>query len=162
MPKIGARGAAGGETIRSSHSIYMKDSITTVFQTDLRITCGHLVVITVDPKVTPESLMNLISQETKNGIRFLAYCRFYSFCKSCSQIFTGMVPACTKCASDNVTRYGRSSAIYVPLTLWPEGKKTNNRKSRVFTYLTCESGRVGECHSFSEPLNSIFLQILCL
>jgi anaerobic ribonucleoside-triphosphate reductase len=94
---------------------------------------GHLAAITVDPKVTPESLMNLTSQAIKNGIRFLAYCRAYSFCKNCNQIFTGIVPACPKCASDNITHYGRSSAIYVPLTLWPEGKKRTIERRTVYS-----------------------------
>jgi len=84
---------------------------------------GHLAVISVGPGITAENLMGLTSEARKNGIRSLAYSRIYSFCKTCNQIVSGMVPSCTKCASDNVTHYGRSSATYIPLTLWPEGKK---------------------------------------
>jgi anaerobic ribonucleoside-triphosphate reductase len=94
---------------------------------------GHLADISIEPKVTPENLMNLTSQATKSGIRFLAYSRLYSFCKNCNQIFTGMVPSCTTCASDNITHYGRSSAIYIPLTLWPEGKKRTIERRTVYS-----------------------------
>ena len=94
---------------------------------------GHLADISIDPKVTPENLMNLTSQATKSGIRFLAYSRLYSFCKNCNQIFTGMVPSCTTCASGNITHYGRSSAIYIPLTLWPEGKKRTIERRTVYS-----------------------------
>jgi anaerobic ribonucleoside-triphosphate reductase len=84
---------------------------------------GHLTTISVDPKASPEGLLDLTSQAIKSGIRFLAYSRVYSFCRNCNQIVTGLAPSCSTCASDNITHYGRSSAIYVPLTLWPEGKK---------------------------------------
>jgi anaerobic ribonucleoside-triphosphate reductase len=94
---------------------------------------GHLVTISVDPKATSENLLNLTSQATRSGIRFLAYSRIYSFCRNCNQIVSGMSPSCSKCASDNITHYGRSSAIYVPLTLWPEGKKRTIERTTVYT-----------------------------
>jgi anaerobic ribonucleoside-triphosphate reductase len=93
---------------------------------------GHLAIISVDPKATSEQLLNLTSQAIRSGIRFLAYSRVYSFCRNCNQIVTGMAPSCSTCASDNITHYGRSSATYVPLTLWPEGKKRTIERTTVY------------------------------
>jgi anaerobic ribonucleoside-triphosphate reductase len=94
---------------------------------------GHLITISVDPKATSENLMNLTSEASRSGIRFLTYSRIYSFCRNCNQIVTGMIPTCGTCASDNITHYGRSSAIYIPLTLWPEGKKRTIERTTVYT-----------------------------
>jgi len=93
---------------------------------------GHLVTISVDPKATSEDLLKFTAQATRSGIRFLAYSRIYSFCRNCNQIVTGMTPTCSTCASDNMTHYGRSSAIYVPLTLWPEGKKRAIERTTIY------------------------------
>jgi anaerobic ribonucleoside-triphosphate reductase len=94
---------------------------------------GHLATISVDPHTTSEALLNLTSRATRNRIRFLAYSRIYTFCRNCNQIVTGMIPSCGTCASDNITHYGRSSAIYLPLALWPEGKKRTIERRTVYT-----------------------------
>ncbi len=93
---------------------------------------GHLATISVDSNATSEDLVNLTSRATRNRIRFLAYSRIYSFCRNCNQIVTGMATSCGMCASDNITHYGRSSAIYLPLALWPEGKKRTIERRTVY------------------------------
>jgi len=89
---------------------------------------GHLALICVDSKVSPDSLLSLTREAAASGLRFVAYSGVYSFCKNCSRITKGLATSCSSCASDNVTNYGRSSSTYVPLGMWPEGKKRTIEK----------------------------------
>ena len=84
---------------------------------------GHLATISVESDVDPGALMSLTFRAAQSGLRFIAYSGVYSFCNNCGRIIKGLVSTCSACASDNVTHYGRSSATYIPLSLWPEGKK---------------------------------------
>jgi anaerobic ribonucleoside-triphosphate reductase len=84
---------------------------------------GHLAVISVDSKVTAEALLSLTREAATSGLHFITYSGVYSFCKNCNRIITGLITSCSSCASDNVGHYGRSSSTYVPLALWPEGKR---------------------------------------
>ena len=94
---------------------------------------GHLATISVDSKVTSDALLSLTRQAAASGLRFMAYSGVYSFCKNCNRIINGLVSSCNACASDNVTHYGRSSSTYVPLALWPEGKKRTIEKRAVYS-----------------------------
>jgi ribonucleoside-triphosphate reductase len=93
---------------------------------------GHLATISVDPKATAESLLSLTGEAAADGLRFITYSRVYSFCKNCNRIMTGLVTLCSSCASDNLAHYGRSSSTYIPLGLWPEGKKRTIEKRAVY------------------------------
>jgi len=83
---------------------------------------GHLATISVD-SVTPDALLSVTNDAAAKGLKFVAYSRNYSFCRNCNRIINGLVSICGTCASDNIAHYGRSSATYVPLALWPEGKR---------------------------------------
>jgi len=89
---------------------------------------GHLAVVCLDAKVTAEPLLSLTYEAAGSGTRFITYSRSYSYCKNCNRIINGLVSSCSSCTSDNVTQYGRSSFAYVPLALWPEGKKRSAEK----------------------------------
>jgi len=94
---------------------------------------GHLATIVVDSKITADALASLTRQAAASGLRFITYSRLYSFCKNCNRIVTGLASTCSACASDNVTHYGRSSSTYLPLTLWPEGKRRTVEKRIVYS-----------------------------
>ncbi|WP_455284483.1 anaerobic ribonucleoside-triphosphate reductase [[Eubacterium] cellulosolvens] len=94
---------------------------------------GHLATISVDSKVTSEALMSLTHEAAESGLRFIAYSRVYSFCKNCNRIINGLVSTCDACASDNVTHYGRASSTYIPLALWPEGKRRAIEKRTIYS-----------------------------
>jgi len=94
---------------------------------------GHLSLITVDPKVTANTLLSLTHEAAANGLRFITYSGVYSFCKNCNRIIKGLVTSCNSCASDNVTHYGRSSSTYIPLGIWPEGKRRTIEKRAVYS-----------------------------
>ncbi len=89
---------------------------------------GHLAVISIDSKITADALLSLTNEAAASGLRFMTYSRAYSFCKNCNRIISGLVTSCDACASDNITHYGRSSSTYIPLVLWPEGKKRTVEK----------------------------------
>jgi anaerobic ribonucleoside-triphosphate reductase len=93
---------------------------------------GHLATISVDPKATAEALVSMTHEAAANNLRFVTYSRTYSFCKNCNRIMRGLVTSCNSCASDNVAHYGRSSSTYMPLGLWPEGKKRTIEKRTVY------------------------------
>lgn len=94
---------------------------------------GHLAAISVDSRVTADTLLSLTHEAVGTGLRFIAYSRSYSFCKNCNQIINGLVSTCSSCASDNITQYGRSSSTYIPLVLWPEGKRRSIEKRAVYS-----------------------------
>jgi len=94
---------------------------------------GHLAMISVDSKVTSQDLLSLTREAASSGLRFIAYSGFYSFCKNCNRIISGLVSSCSSCGSDNVTQYGRSSSTYVPLALWPEGKRRSIEKRTIYS-----------------------------
>jgi ribonucleoside-triphosphate reductase len=94
---------------------------------------GHLALICIDPKVTTDGLLTLTLEAAANGVRFIAYSGVYSFCKNCNRIMKGLVASCNSCASDNVTHYGRSSSTYLPLGIWPEGKRRTIEKRTVYS-----------------------------
>jgi ribonucleoside-triphosphate reductase len=94
---------------------------------------GHLATISVDPKASADAVLSLTRQAAGNGLRFITYSGFYSFCKNCNRIINGIVTSCSACASDNITHYGRSSSTYIPLTLWPEGKRRTIEKRTVYS-----------------------------
>jgi ribonucleoside-triphosphate reductase len=94
---------------------------------------GHLALISVDSKMTADALLSLTQEATANGLRFITYSGVYSFCKNCNRIMKGLVTSCNSCASDNVTPYGRSAATYIPLGLWPEGKKRTIEKRAIYS-----------------------------
>jgi ribonucleoside-triphosphate reductase len=94
---------------------------------------GHLAVISVDSKVTRDALLSLTHEAAASGLRFITYSGLYSFCKNCNRIIRGLVTSCNSCASDNVAHYGRSSSTYMPLALWPEGKKRTIEKRTVYS-----------------------------
>jgi len=93
---------------------------------------GHLATISVD-SVTPEALMSLKNEASAKGLKFITYSRAYSFCKNCNRIINGLVSSCGTCASDNIAHYGRASATYVPLALWPEGKRRTVEKRAAYS-----------------------------
>jgi ribonucleoside-triphosphate reductase len=92
---------------------------------------GHLAAISVDSKITGDGLLSLTRQAAASGLRFITYSGLYSFCKNCNRIASGLASTCSACASDNVTHYGRLSSTYVPLALWPEGKRRAVEKRTV-------------------------------
>jgi ribonucleoside-triphosphate reductase len=94
---------------------------------------GHLATISVDPKVTTEALLSATHEAAASNLQFITYSRAYSFCKNCNRIIRGLVTSCNSCASDNVAHYGRSSSTYMPLGLWPEGKKRTIEKRTVYS-----------------------------
>jgi len=94
---------------------------------------GHLAAISVDPKASADAVLSLTRQAAGNGLRFITYSGFYSFCKNCNRIINGIVTSCSACASDNITHYGRSSSTYIPLTLWPEGKRRTIEKRTMYS-----------------------------
>jgi ribonucleoside-triphosphate reductase len=94
---------------------------------------GHLATISVESGIAPGALMPLTLKAAQNGLRFIAYSGVYSFCNNCSRIIKGLVSTCSACASDNVTHYGRSSATYIPLSLWPEGKRRTLERRVLYT-----------------------------
>jgi ribonucleoside-triphosphate reductase len=94
---------------------------------------GHLTTISVDSKTTADGLLSLTHQASASGLRFIAYSGLYSFCKNCNRIISGLASTCSACASDNVTHYGRSSSTYLPLALWPEGKRRAVEKRIVYS-----------------------------
>lgn len=94
---------------------------------------GHLTTISVGNNVTPDALLSFTRDAGANKVRFIAYSGLYSFCRNCGRILNGPVPTCSTCGSDNITQYGRSSATYLPLTLWPEGKKRTIEKRTVYS-----------------------------
>jgi ribonucleoside-triphosphate reductase len=94
---------------------------------------GHLATISVDAKATAEALLSMTREAAASNLRFIAYSRAYSFCKNCNRIMRGLVTSCSSCASDNIAHYGRSSSTYVPLALWPEGKKRTIEKRAVYS-----------------------------
>jgi len=96
---------------------------------------GHLSTISVDSRVTSQGLLSLTREAASSGLRYIAYSAVYSFCKNCNRIINGLVSSCNSCASDNVAQYGRSSSTYVPLVLWPEGKKRTIEKRTVHSAL---------------------------
>jgi len=93
---------------------------------------GHLATISVD-SVTPEALMSLENEASAKGLKFVTYSRAYSFCKNCNRIINGLVSICGTCASENIAHYGRSSATYVPLALWREGKRRTVEKRAAYS-----------------------------
>jgi ribonucleoside-triphosphate reductase len=94
---------------------------------------GHLATISVDAKATAEALRSMTREAAASNLRFIAYSRAYSFCKNCNRIMRGLVTSCSSCASDNIAHYGRSSSTYVPLALWPEGKKRTIEKRAMYS-----------------------------
>jgi anaerobic ribonucleoside-triphosphate reductase/predicted transcriptional regulator len=94
---------------------------------------GHLALISVDPRVTTDGLLTLTLEAASNGLRFIAYSGLYSFCKNCNRIMKGLVMSCDSCASDNIVHYGRSSSTYLPLRIWPEGKRRTIEKRTVYS-----------------------------
>jgi ribonucleoside-triphosphate reductase len=94
---------------------------------------GHLAAISLGSKVTSETLLSATHEAAASGLRFITYSEVYSFCKNCNRVVNGIVTSCSACASDNITHYGRSSATYVPLVLWPEGKKRTIEKRTVYS-----------------------------
>lgn len=94
---------------------------------------GHLTTISVDSKTTADGLLSLTRQAAASGLMFITYSGLFSFCKNCNRIVSGLVSTCSACASDNVTHYGRSSSTYVPLALWPEGKRRTIEKRAVYS-----------------------------
>ena len=94
---------------------------------------GHLATVSVDPKTASDMLLTLTHQSAASGLRFITYSRIYSFCKNCNRIIGGLVTSCDACASDNITHYGRSSSTYIPLALWPEGKRRTVEKRVVYS-----------------------------
>jgi len=94
---------------------------------------GHLAMISVDSKTSAEALLALTHDASSSGLRFITYSGVYSFCKNCNRIIDGLVSSCSSCGSDNVTQYGRSSSTYIPLALWPEGKRRAIEKRAVYS-----------------------------
>jgi anaerobic ribonucleoside-triphosphate reductase len=93
---------------------------------------GHLTTISISNHVAPDTLLSLTRDAGANRVRFIAYSGLYSFCRNCGRIINGLVPTCNTCGSDNITQYGRSSATYLPLSLWPEGKKRTIEKRTIY------------------------------
>lgn len=89
---------------------------------------GHLATFSLGSKVNSGALLSATHEAAASGLRFIAYSGVYSFCKNCNLVTSGLATSCSACASDNITHYGRSSATYVPLVLWPEGKKRTIEK----------------------------------
>jgi ribonucleoside-triphosphate reductase len=94
---------------------------------------GHLATISVDTKATAEVLLSMTREAAASNVRFITYSRAYSFCKNCNRIMMGLITSCSSCASDNIAHYGRSSSTYVPLALWPEGKKRTIEKRAMYS-----------------------------
>ena len=94
---------------------------------------GHLTSISVGPNVTADELLSMTNQAVQNRLSFIAFSRFYTFCKDCNRIVKELVSSCSVCGSDNITHYGRSSATYAPLSLWPPAKKWGIEKKALYS-----------------------------
>jgi anaerobic ribonucleoside-triphosphate reductase len=86
---------------------------------------GHFQPVCLSSTLAPsaEDVFKLTTQVTGEGIRFFGYCSNYSYCKSCNRTEVGMPARCSACGSDKLVRLARASSTYVPLDLWPEGRR---------------------------------------
>lgn len=96
---------------------------------------GHLNLLCVASH-SASNLENLTRKAALSGTKFQAYTRNYSSCNICNEIMPDLVPRCSKCGSDNLTHFGRSSFDLIPFNLWPENKRRNVGTRT--TYLTGE------------------------
>ena len=89
-------------------------------------TGGQLTLIELDePEQDPEKLFDLTKSIClSSSIGAFAYTRPLSYCNNCKRVFGGHPTKCPKCESvDPLTPYGRASARYSPLSLWPLSKR---------------------------------------
>lgn len=95
---------------------------------------GHLSVIQIaDVPLSPEELLSTTRHiVTSYNIGFFAYNRNVSYCSRCRGTSFGLLPKCPSCGStDNITRFSRLSAKYLPLTR--ASSIANTRVSYVLT-----------------------------
>jgi ribonucleoside-triphosphate reductase len=85
---------------------------------------GHLTSICLTPSVqSPEDLAKLTEQLCLKGLKFFTYTSNYSYCRKCDRSFIGRISKCEICGSSSLLYFGRSSAFFTPLTLWPDAKR---------------------------------------
>ncbi len=95
---------------------------------------GHLQLTCImPPSLSSEALVNLTKQAKQKGNMFMAFTSNFSYCKTCNKTESGIMPRCSICGSDTLTPYGRSSATFLPLALWPEGKRRALEKRVSYT-----------------------------
>ena len=88
------------------------------------LTGGHLAPICLTPlEHSAEALVKLTGNICEKGLQFFTYTNNYSYCRKCDESFIGVLPKCSVCGSSTLTYYGRSSAIFTPLTLWNDAKR---------------------------------------
>ncbi|MBO3755377.1 MAG: hypothetical protein FGF53_10980, partial [Candidatus Brockarchaeota archaeon] len=85
---------------------------------------GHLTSICLTPSIPSlEDLVKLTEQLCLKGLRFFTYTSNYSYCRKCDRSFLGHVSKCEICGSSSLLYFGRPSAFFMPLTLWPDAKR---------------------------------------
>ena len=95
---------------------------------------GHLSLICLAPtEQDPKQLMNLTDQLCNSNLRFFTYTSNLSYCSKCNKTYGGVASTCPGCGSTNPTIYGRSSATYTPMELWPEAKRRDVESRTIYS-----------------------------
>ncbi|MCX6749066.1 MAG: anaerobic ribonucleoside-triphosphate reductase [Candidatus Pacearchaeota archaeon] len=99
---------------------------------------GHILHLWLgEQSPSAESLMELSKKICKTNIGFFAYTKDYTVCTPCSNFEYGLKTSCSKCGSEELSRYSRITGYYQQVEGWNSSKK-QELKDR-FRY------QVGDC-----------------
>ncbi len=94
---------------------------------------GCITMIPIKKVGSLEKLVNLTKHGAEKGLRFLAYSRQLSYCRTCYMSFKEFVPVCSDCGSENVDRIDRASGVVKPLTQWSATRLKESKKWKYYT-----------------------------
>jgi anaerobic ribonucleoside-triphosphate reductase len=121
-------------TVPLSAKIDLKERISLESKFQESSSGGHLAPICLAPiEQDPKKLINLTEQLCNGKLHFFTYTSNLSHCKRCNKTFLGTASTCPQCGSTNLTVFGRSSATYMPLELWPEAKRRDIESRTIYS-----------------------------
>ena len=89
---------------------------------------GSIMHITVDSKMSLETMKDIVSSIIESGVKYFAFNYEINQCKDCGKIFVGKTKTCISCGGDNIDRYMRVVGFLTKKSSWSETRQLEDRQ----------------------------------
>ena len=89
---------------------------------------GSIMHITVDSKMSLETMKDIVSLIIESGVKYFAFNYEINQCKDCGKIFIGKSKSCIVCDGENIDRYMRVVGFLTKKSSWSEVRQSEDRQ----------------------------------
>lgn len=99
---------------------------------DSQCSGGSIMHVTVDSKVSKDTMKNFIVSTLGAGVKYFAFNYEVNQCEECEHIFIGKHNNCPECGSEKLEKYTRVVGFLTKISQWSKTRQEENRQAYSF------------------------------